>query len=69
MVPGDSALGEGDPAMAEAGSHERDVIGATVMTDAGAALGTVVDVVLEVGDDARVVGFEVHGRGLKEGAP
>ena len=65
MVPGASALGEGDAAMAEAGSHERDVIGATVMTDAGTALGTVVDVVLDVGDDARVVGFEVHGPGVE----
>jgi hypothetical protein len=31
------------------------------MTDAGTALGTVVDVILEVGGDARIVGYEVHG--------
>lgn len=61
MVHGGSALGTGDGAMEGAAAHDRDVIGATVMTDAGAALGTVVDVVLEVGDDARVVGFEVDG--------
>ncbi|HET6690697.1 MAG TPA: PRC-barrel domain-containing protein [Miltoncostaeaceae bacterium] len=46
---------------ARAEGRDRDVIGATVMTDAGTALGTVVDVILEVGGDARIVGYEVHG--------
>jgi uncharacterized protein YrrD len=46
---------------ARAEGRDRDVIGATVMTDAGKALGTVVDVILEVGGDARIVGYEVHG--------
>ncbi len=46
---------------ARAQGRDRDVIGATVMTDAGKALGTVVDVILEVGGDARIVGYEVHG--------
>jgi uncharacterized protein YrrD len=52
----DSAIDE-----ARAEGRDRDVIGATVMTDAGTALGTVVDVILEVGGDARIVGYEVHG--------
>jgi uncharacterized protein YrrD len=46
---------------ARAEGRDRDVIGVTVMTDAGKALGTVVDVILEVGGDARIVGYEVHG--------
>jgi hypothetical protein len=52
-----------DPGIDEAvaGGRERDVIGATVMTDGGTALGEVVDVILEVGSTADVVGFEVHG--------
>ena len=45
-----------------AASGERDVIGATVMTDGGTRLGSVEDVIVKVGDGtARVVGFEVHG--------
>jgi uncharacterized protein YrrD len=46
---------------ARAEGRDRDVIGATVMTDGGKALGTVVDVILEVAGDARIVGYEVHG--------
>jgi uncharacterized protein YrrD len=63
MIDDPGALTAGDAAIDEARAEgrDRDVIGATVMTDAGAALGTVVDVILEVGDDARIVGFEVHG--------
>jgi uncharacterized protein YrrD len=63
MVASASALGAGDEAMADAAaSGQRDVIGATVMTDGGTRLGTVEDVIVQVGDgSARVVGFEVHG--------
>jgi uncharacterized protein YrrD len=62
MIDG-GALVASDPVMdaASAEARERDVIGATGMTDAGAALGTVVDVIVEVGDDASIVGFEVDG--------
>ncbi|WP_217921215.1 PRC-barrel domain-containing protein [Miltoncostaea oceani] len=62
MIDG-GALVASDPVMdaASAEARERDVIGATVMTDAGTALGTVVDVIVEVGDDASIVGFEVDG--------
>ncbi|MGE0025961.1 MAG: PRC-barrel domain-containing protein [Thermoleophilia bacterium] len=63
MVDDPGVLTAQDAAIDEARAEgrDRDVIGATVMTDAGKALGTVVDVILEVGDDARIVGYEVHG--------
>ncbi len=61
MIAGDSAIGDGDAAMDGAAAGDRNVIGATVMTDGGASLGTVVDVILEIGTDARVVGFEIVG--------
>jgi sporulation protein YlmC with PRC-barrel domain len=45
-----------------AASDDRDVIGATVLTDGGTRLGTVEDVIVQVdGRSARVVGFEMHG--------
>jgi uncharacterized protein YrrD len=67
MVASADAIGADDPLMAEAsGSGDRDVVGATVMTDGGSALGTVRDLVLEVGDGrACVVGFEIHGPGVE----
>ena len=64
MIESRAELGPADDAMEEAAaaSGDRDVIGATVMTDGGTSLGTVEDVIVQVGDDgARVVGFEVHG--------
>jgi uncharacterized protein YrrD len=63
MVESRAALGAGDEAMTEAaGSGDRDVIGATVMTDGGTSLGTVEDVIVQVGEGVpSVVGFEVHG--------
>ena len=63
MVDDAGALAADDPAIEEAVAEgrDRDVIGATVMTDAGTALGTVVDVIIEVDATARIVGFEVHG--------
>lgn len=49
---------------AAAGGSGRDVIGSQVLTDSGTDLGTVVDVVLEVGGTAGgtcdVVGFEIE---------
>jgi uncharacterized protein YrrD len=70
MVDSRAALGTADEAMEEAAatSGERDVIGATVMTDGGTSLGTVEDVIVQVGDDgARIVGFEVHGPRVERG--
>jgi uncharacterized protein YrrD len=63
MVDEPGALTAQDAAIDEARAEgrDRDVIGATVMTDGGKALGTVVDVILEVAGDARIVGYEVHG--------
>jgi uncharacterized protein YrrD len=67
MVDGADALTPPDAAMEEAAAaaRERDIVGATVMTDGGTALGTVVDVIVEVGAVADVVGFEVHGPGVE----
>jgi uncharacterized protein YrrD len=64
MVDDPGVLTAQDAAIDEARAEgrDRDVIGATVMTDAGKALGAVVDVILEVDDAAaRIVGYEVHG--------
>ena len=63
MVEGGDALVPADGAMQEAAeaAGDRDVIGATVMTEECAALGAVVDVIVEVGERARIVGFEMHG--------
>jgi uncharacterized protein YrrD len=66
MIAGEGSIGVGDAAMeGAAAAQDRDVIGATVMTDAGTALGTVVDVVLDIGAEAHVVGFEIHGPGVE----
>lgn len=62
MVEHRDSLGSPDEAMAAAtGGEEANVIGTTVMTDAGRALGVVSDLVLEVDQDADVVGFEIDG--------
>lgn len=62
MVDGGEALVASDAAIDEAAAAgDRDVIGATVMTEDGTALGVVVDVIVEVDDRARIVGFEMHG--------
>ena len=61
MIAGDSAIGDGDAAMDGAAGGDRNVIGATVMTDGGESLGTVVDVILEIDTEAHVVGFEIDG--------
>jgi len=70
MIDDPAALTAQDAAIDEARAEgrDRDVIGATVMTDAGKALGTVVDVILEVDGDARIVGYEVHGPDVRRDA-
>ncbi|HVM14985.1 MAG TPA: PRC-barrel domain-containing protein [Egibacteraceae bacterium] len=67
MIESRDALGPPDEPMgAASGGSDQNIIGTTVMTEAGKALGTVRDLVLEVGRDADVVGFEItdggHGR-------
>jgi uncharacterized protein YrrD len=70
MVDGRDALGEPDPAMDGAVADPGgDVIGARVITDGGKALGEVVDVVIEVGERAEVVGFEMVGPDAERDAP
>ena len=69
MIADAGALGPDDEATAGArSSGQANVIGAAVTTDGGKELGTVVDVIVEV-DDARrsadVIGFEMHGPGVK----
>lgn len=54
-------------AMEVAESDAEDVVGGRVITDAGRELGEVTDLVLEVGDRARVVGYEIGGRAVTEG--
>jgi len=62
MIETGAALGAVDRAMEDAAAGgDRDVVGASVMTDGGTRLGTVEDVIVQVADDATVVGFEVHG--------
>lgn len=61
MIASREALGAPDEAMRAVAGDGGDVVGTTVMTDAGRALGTVHDLVLEVGQDADVVGFEIDG--------
>lgn len=69
MIDGAAALVAGDAAIDEAvaAGRDRDVIGATVMTDGGTALGTVVDVIVEIDAGADIVGFEVHGPEVERG--
>ncbi len=62
MIAGAGALGADDAAMTEAGeAGQPDVLGVAVMTDDGTRLGTVADVIVEIGETADVIGFEVEG--------
>ena len=68
MIAGRDALASHDAEMREAsGAGDRDVVGATVMTEEGTALGTVVDVIVEVDARARIIGFEMHGPAVERG--
>ncbi len=63
VVDDDDALtekGNGDGSIAAAPS-DRDVIGASVITDQGVELGTVSDVVISLGRKAEAVGYELIG--------
>lgn len=64
MIANRDALGAPDEPMASAAdSRDRNIVGTTVMTDAGRALGEVSDLVVDVGETADVVGFEIAGGG------
>lgn len=62
MVTDATVLGAPDDSMAEAAEGaDSNIVGSTVMTDAGKALGTISDLVLEVAARAEVIGFEIDG--------
>ncbi|CAN5914370.1 hypothetical protein BH23ACT10_BH23ACT10_16890 [soil metagenome] len=50
-----------------AGPDAEDVVGGRVITDSGRELGVVTDLVLEIDDQARVVGYEIGGAAVEEG--
>lgn len=60
MVDDDDAFAEASDVVQRSDARERDVLGSHVITDSGTDLGTVVDVVLEVGEHADVIGYEVE---------
>jgi len=59
MIAGDDALGEGEALVAEGVPDDRNVLGNQVLTDAGTDVGRVVDVIIETGVTAEIVGYEV----------
>lgn len=67
MITSRDALTTPDAEVAAAGDGE-DVVGGRVITDGGRELGIVTDLVLEVDDEARVVGYEIGGAVVEERA-
>lgn len=64
MIDGRDALGRADDSMTAAVSGpDENIVGTNVMTDAGRVLGTVRDLVVEIGGDADIVGFEIEDGG------
>jgi hypothetical protein len=69
MVPSDDALidaGAAPDALADA-PPERNVIGASVLTESGTKVGDVTDVIVALGPGARAVGYEVTGGETRDG--
>ena len=66
MVADPQQLVEPDAVEVAEGDAE-DVVGGRVITDAGRELGEVTDLVLEVDDRARVVGYEIGGPTVQQG--
>ena len=59
MIRSDEAL-QGEESLVEEGvPDDRNVLGNQVLTDAGTDLGKVVDVIVETGPTAQIVGYEV----------
>lgn len=56
----DGALPARDDLVARAEVRDGKVLGDVVLTDTGTALGTVTDVIVELGTDPQVVGYEIH---------
>lgn len=66
MTGTEGALTEkADVPSAVAEAADRDVIGASVVTDDGTALGEVIDVILSVDDHAEAVGYELLSNGAE----
>jgi uncharacterized protein YrrD len=59
MIRDEEALHGMEPLVAEGVPDDRDVLGNQVLTDTGTHLGKVVDVIIEVGPTADIVGYEV----------
>jgi len=60
MIGGVGVFTDRDEVAERADARDRDALGDMVVTDDGTALGTVVDVILEVGRVAEVVGYEIR---------
>lgn len=70
MVESESDLVDADAAptpVAEAPA-ERDVLGAAVLTQSGTKLGTVTDVIVSLGRDARAVGYALKASDTRDAA-
>jgi uncharacterized protein YrrD len=59
MIAGDDALQGEETLVAEGVPDDRNVLGNQVLTDAGTDVGSVVDVIIETGVAAEIVGYEV----------
>jgi uncharacterized protein YrrD len=60
MVVDEDVLADRDEVAEHTEVRDRNTLGDTVMTDRGTALGTVTDVLIELGDRADVVGYEIR---------
>lgn len=59
MIAGEEAFQGEEALVAEGVPDHRNVLGNQVLTDAGTDVGTVVDVIIETGTEAEIVGYEV----------
>jgi len=59
MIRDEDAFGGEDALAADGVPDHRNVIGNQVLTDGGTDVGTVVDVIIEAGSEAEIVGYEV----------
>lgn len=59
MIASEDAIQDRDALAADGVPDNRNVLGNQVLTDAGTDVGTVVDVIVETGTEAEIVGYEV----------
>lgn len=65
MISDGKGLSDRDEFVTRSDLREQDVLGSTVLTDTGTALGEVTDVIVEISSVADVVGYEIRtGGGL-----